>query len=94
MGRRQKERKARRNQLQQNRPKFAASGLVAKVDAPDSDKTVLKTVPAKVDGVTVGEAILYDDGSVDIMVSDDAPQWAVEKIKATEREFGYSMGTE
>lgn len=70
------------------------SGIASKVDIPSNEKVMLKAVPAKADGVIVGEAYLYDDGSVDIQVDPNAPQWAIDKIKATEKQFGYTIGDE
>lgn len=68
-------------------------GFARKVELPDDEKELLKEVPAKVDGTVVGTALLYDDGSVDIMIDEDADPALVEKIKATESEFGFSTGT-
>ena len=72
---------------------IAPMGLVQKVEAPDDSKTLLKTVPAKVDEIVVGEALLYDDGSVEIMIDENAPKDAVDKIRAAEKQFGYSIAT-
>lgn len=81
-------------------PKVDISGIIKKVEAPNDEKVLLKTVPANVDmedgspKIVVGKALIYDDGSVDIMIDEDADPAAVAKIKATEEEFGYSIGTE
>lgn len=40
------------------------------IDMPDDEKVLLKTVPAKIAGKTVGEAMLFDDGSVDFRIDD------------------------
>lgn len=97
MGKRQQARKERRNR--KRGPKFVASGLVRKVVVPDEEKVLIKTVPANVDmedgnpKVEVGQALLYDDGSVDIIISPNADPAAVAMIKGAEQTFGYTMGT-
>lgn len=55
--------------------------------AKAAEPELLKTVPAKVDGVVIGDAELYDDGSVQIIISEDAPAEAVAKYKAMADEF-------
>lgn len=70
----------------------AIIGESREVKMPDDEKVLLKTVPATVEddeGVkhTVGVAHLYDDRSVDYIIHEDAPQWAKDKIRATEKEF-------
>lgn len=95
MGKRQERRKERRNLklvVNNKGPKVLNQGIVKKVLLPDEEKTLLKEVPAKVDEVVVGKALIYDDGSVDIMINEDADPEAVAKIKATEAEFGYRIG--
>lgn len=83
----------RRKLPKREKPSFAFSGMIEKVDVPDEQKELLKQVPAKVDGTVVGVANLYDDGSVDVIMDEDAPQWAVDKIKATEKEFAYYLAS-
>lgn len=85
----------RKKRLEQTR--VAPFGLASHVTAPSDEKTVLKTVPAKVGEVVVGEAILYDDGSVDILIDSDADPDAVALLRSTENDmlnFGYSLGTD
>jgi hypothetical protein len=62
------------------------------VDAPDDEKELLKEVPAKADGVVIGKALIYDDGSVDVIYDADAPADAIAKVEALQNEmsFGYS----
>lgn len=95
MGKRQRARKERRNLklVVSNRgKKISASGMIKKVTLPDDEKELLKTVPAKVDGVVVGEAYLYDDGSVDFVLDKDADPEKLKKIHDTAEEFGYMIG--
>lgn len=79
-------------------PQFSPQGLIQSVTMPDDEKVLLKQVPAVVthpetgEKVKVGIANLYDDGSVDQILDPDAPQWAMDLIKATMMEFGYTMG--
>ena len=81
-----------------NRPKPRKRKLIAKaaiaqmVSAPSDEKVVIKEVPAKVDGTVIGTAVIYDDGTVDIMADDDAPLWALEKIAGVAGKIGYSIG--
>lgn len=69
---------------------------IRNVEIPDVEAEVIKEVPAKVDGVVVGVARIYDDGTVDVVMDTDAPEWAVEKIKKAEHELlavpAYSEG--
>lgn len=64
------------------------------IPAEDDVPQIIKTVPAKHKGVVVGVANIYDDGMVDIKFDDDAPQWALDEIKATTDQMtqkGYSF---
>lgn len=70
----------------------AIIGESREVKMPNDEKVLLKTVRATVqddEGVVhvVGKAHLYDDRSVDYIIDEDAPQWAKDKIRATEKEF-------
>ncbi len=60
---------------------------------PEDEAVVIKEVPAKVDGVTVGVAYIHDDGSVAIKYDADAPKWAIDKINATAVSVGYNLVT-
>lgn len=62
------------------------------VNLPADEKEVIKEVPAKVDGVVVGTAMIYNDGSVDFIFDEDAPQDKLDKIKAEAGKIGYSIG--
>lgn len=70
---------------------FEKMGL--KLQMPEDEVVVIKEVPAKVDGVIVGTAYLHDDGSVAIKYNADAPKEALDKIRATADEVGYSLET-
>jgi hypothetical protein len=68
-----------------------AKEALAKVDLPPDEKVVIKEVPAKVDGIVVGIAQIYDDGSVGVLVDENAPKDKLDKIRATAGEVGYSL---
>lgn len=69
-------------------------GLATNITLPSDEKEVIKEVPAKVDGTVVGTAQIYDDGTVGVIIDDDAPQWAKDKIQAEADMLGYSIGTD
>lgn len=71
-----------------------AQGRASFVQAPPDEKEIIKEVPAKVDGVTVGVAQIYDDGSIGVIIDDNAPQWAKDKIADLSDMAGYSIGTD
>lgn len=72
---------------------FTDEAVVGMGLALDSDeKAVIKEVPAKVDGVVVGVAQIYDDGSVGIVLDEDAPKEQIDKLGDITKEFGYSIG--
>lgn len=75
-------------------PEVAPQGLAVNVKIPADEKEVVKEVPAKVDGTVVGTAQIYEDGTVGVIIDDDAPQWAKDKIKSTADELGYSLPEE
>lgn len=67
-------------------------------NSPEKDAEVIKEVPAVVthpeteEKVEVGTAYIHDDGSVAIKYDENAPQWALDYIKSTSQEVGYSLG--
>lgn len=63
-----------------------------KMDLPADEKEIIKEVPAKVDGVEVGIAQIYNDGTVGVIINDDAPQWAKDKIQVQADKLGYTLG--
>jgi hypothetical protein len=69
-------------------------GIASFVSAPPDEKEVIKEVPAKVDGITVGVAQIYDDGTIGVIIDDNAPQWAKDKIGDLSDQAGYSIGTD
>lgn len=70
--------------------KMGVKGIVLDPD----EKVIVKEVPAKVDGTVVGTALIYEDGTVGMVIDEDAPQWAKDKIRATADEVGYSLPEE
>lgn len=85
--------RAKRPSLRLRRTQVPELGPAAQVTAPSDEKVVIKEVPAKVDGTVVGTAFIYEDGSIDFTIDDDAPQWAKDKIETT-RMDSYSIGTD
>lgn len=65
-----------------------------KFNLPEDEKEIIKEVPAKVDGTEVGIAQIYSDGTVGVIINDDAPQWAKDKIKVEADKLGYTLGME
>lgn len=56
-----------------------------------SESDIIKIVPAKHKGTTVGDAMIHEDGQVTIKFHDDAPQWAIDEIKAVAGSIGYNL---
>lgn len=79
-------RKKRKGLLNRGKP-FDKVNRALSVTVPDDEKVLLKQVPAKVGDIVVGVANLYDDGSVDVVLDEDAPQEALDEIKTTEMEY-------
>lgn len=75
-------------------PQVANVGLAMTINVPNDEKVIVKEVDAKVDGTVVGKAQIYEDGTVGVILDDDAPEELVEKIRGTADQFGYSIGTE
>ena len=65
---------------------------MASVGIPDDEEVIVKEVPAKVDGVVVGTAQIYESGRIGVIINDDAPPHLIEKIKADAGKLGYSIG--
>lgn len=72
-------------------PLVAPEGLAVNIKAPDDEKVIVKEIPAKVDGVEVGTAQIYEDGSIGVIINEDAPQWAKDKIKSEADKIGFSL---
>lgn len=68
---------------------FWANAMVV----PASNQPVIKVVPAKHKGVTVGECYIHDDGQISLLLDKDAPQWALDEIKATANYVGFNIET-
>lgn len=75
-------------------PLVTQMGYASNIKIPDDEKVVVKEVPAKVDGTVVGTAQIYEDGTVGVIIDDDAPQWAKDKIQIEADKLGYSLGGE
>lgn len=67
-------------------------GIASTVNLPSDEKAIIKEVPAKVDGIVVGVAQIYDDGSVGIVLDEDAPEEQIKKIGGLASSYGFSIG--
>jgi hypothetical protein len=76
-------------------PLISKMGLAANlVEIPGDEKVIVKEVPAKVDGTVVGTAQIYEDGTVGVILDEDIPQWAKDKIQSEADKLGFSIGGE
>lgn len=91
-------RKARNPRLSLVRPGVPAvnpvgiAGRLGMIDIPADEKEVIKEVPAKVDGIVVGVAHIYNDGSVNVVLDENAPQEQIDKLGNMAKGIGYSIG--
>ena len=77
-----------RNQRDPKRIAKAKQALAAQqVDIPEDEKELLKVVDAKVNGERIGDALLYNDGSVDIKIDEDADPALVEVLRGELNDF-------
>lgn len=60
---------------------------------PSSNEPIIKVVPARHKGTDVGECYIHDDGQISLVLSNDAPQWALDEIKASAKVVGYDVET-
>lgn len=79
----------------------SSSGPLAQalnVNMPKDEKTVIKEVPAKVDGEVVGKAILFDDGTTEVVlndvISDNAKAKMGDVVMAFNKESGATFSVE
>lgn len=88
-------RKASRPELsivREGMPVVNPMGVALTIETPD-EKVVVKEVPAKVDGVVVGTAQIYDDGTVGVVLDlENAPAEALERLGDITKGVGYSIG--
>lgn len=83
-------RKKPKNRLLIARKALKDAGEVASlevINTPDDEKVLLKEVPAVVDGVEVGRALIYDDHSVDVIYNNDIPEEAKAKIDEVTEQY-------
>lgn len=64
------------------------------VKIPNNEKTVIKVVPAKVNGESIGDAIIYDDGSVDIKVDPNADPELIAVVQGELDDFNEEYSTD
>jgi hypothetical protein len=76
----------------QLKPRIDEAGFIQNVELPSDEKVIVKEVPAKVDGTVVGTAYIFEDETVEVVIDEDAPQWAKDKIESVKNSFGYSIG--
>jgi hypothetical protein len=69
----------------------ALLGMGFKPDDLASPEVVIKVVPAKHKGVTVGDAYIHEDAQVTIKFHEDAPKWALDEIRGVADKIGYSL---
>lgn len=67
-------------------------GIASAVSLEPDEKVIINEVPAKVDGIVVGTAQIYDDGSVGIVLDENAPEEQLAKLRSEAGKFGYSIG--
>lgn len=77
--------------LPEANPLVNTLGFAKRVGLEPDEKVIIKEVPAKVDGVVVGIAQLYDDGSWGVVLDEDAPKEQIEKIGGLAAEYGFSL---
>lgn len=72
----------------------ASIATETEIKMPDDDKVVLKKVPAMVDGVEIGEAVLFDDGTSTVILKPDEeiPDNIKEKLKGVVVAFNQETG--
>lgn len=61
-------------------PNLISEGALDKIEVPKSEKVVHKTVPAKAGDEIIGEAIIYEDGTIDVVVHGDISDEAKEAL--------------
>jgi len=64
------------------------------IQIPDDEKEVLKIVDATVNGARIGDAVLYDDGSVDIRLDKDADPELVAVLQGEISDFNIDHGSD
>jgi len=80
-----------KNREKKTRPQMPKGPAHIQVSIPESEKTLLKEVPAKIDGDEVGVAYIYDDGSVDIVYDNRLTEEHRAKIEGTMKDLRVSM---
>lgn len=68
-------------------PMLVKEEAVKRINVPKQDKVVMKTVPAKADGEVIGEAVIYTDGTFDIIVFEGISDEARAKLYSFQEEM-------
>lgn len=94
-------RKQKDNKLRIKKPRFRDRGLAKKEYVAIEDLQpgyidpngveLLKVVPAKANGIDVGRAYIWDDGSISYKEDPNADPEALALVHQTEQEVGYSL---
>lgn len=58
---------------------------------PTEEPQLIRVVPAKADGIVVGQALIYDDGSIGYRQDPNADPEGLKRVHETEQEVGYSL---
>lgn len=72
-------------------PNLISAGALDKVQIPKADKVVIKTVPAKAGEEVIGTAVIYEDGTIDVIVEGDISDTAREELYSFKQTM---MGTD
>lgn len=70
----------------------ASIATSAEVKLPDDERTIIKKVPAKVGDEIVGDALLFDDGTTDIVLHPNISSEAKAKMRDTVYAFNKETG--
>lgn len=64
------------NKGQTHAPRLIKEQALSKVEIPPSEKTVIKTSPARARGEEIGTMVYYDDGTMDCIVNEGISEQA------------------
>lgn len=77
----------RRKNGNRHTPNLIREDALDKIDVPKVDKEVIKVVPARAGDEIIGEAVIYEDGTIDVIVHGEIS----EKAKADVYSFKQTM---
>lgn len=70
----------------------ASIATETEITLPDDERVVLTRKPAKIGEEVVGEAIIYEDGTTDILLNDDISEEARQKLRSVVMAFNEEAG--